>query len=68
MGEAQGETVQVSGREAGRVRTMGLASMHHDRTTRMPVVSLSKAKSTRVVTAAGESNAAPGVTEVRGPR
>ena len=34
----------------------------------MPVVSLSKAKSTRVVTAAGESNAAPGVTEVRGPR
>ena len=47
---------------------MDLASMHHDRTTRMPVVSLSKAKSTQVVTTAGESNAAAGATEVRGPR
>jgi len=47
------------------VRTMGLASMRHDKTTRMPVVSLSKAKSTHVVNAAGESNAAPGITEVK---
>jgi len=31
----------------------------------VPVISLSKAKSTQVVTAAGESNAAPGVTEVK---
>ena len=46
---------------------MGLASMRHDRTTRMPVVSLSKAKSTQVVTGAGKSNAAPGVTEVKRP-
>jgi len=44
---------------------MGLASMRHDRTTKMPTVSLSKAKSTQVVTAAGESNAAPGVMEVK---
>ena len=43
---------------------MGLASMRHEKTSRMPVVSLSKAKSTQIVTAAGESNAAPGVTEV----
>jgi len=44
---------------------MGLASMRHEKTSRMPVVSLSRAKSTQVVTAAGESNAAPGVTDVK---
>jgi len=44
---------------------MGLASMRHDKTTRMPVVSLIKAKSTHVVNAAGESNGAPGITEVK---
>ena len=44
---------------------MGLARMRHDRTTRMPVISLSKSKSTQVVTAARESNAASGVTEVK---
>jgi len=32
---------------------MGLASMRHEKTTRMPVINLSKAKSTQVVTAAG---------------
>jgi len=44
---------------------MSLASMCHDRTRRTPVVSLSKAKSTEVVTTAGESNTAPGVMEVK---
>ena len=38
---------------------MGLESMRHEKTTGMPVVSLSKAKDTQVVTAA------PGVTEVK---
>ena len=44
---------------------MDLASMRHKGTTSVPVVSLSKAKSTQVVIAAGESNAAPGVMEVK---
>jgi hypothetical protein len=44
---------------------MDLESMHHKKTIRMPVVSLSKAKSIQVVTAAGESNAAPGVTDAK---
>jgi len=44
---------------------MGLAIMRHEKTIRTPVVTLSKAKSIQVVTAAGESNAAPGVTEVK---
>jgi len=44
---------------------MSLASMCHDRTRRTPVVSLSKAKSTEVVTTAGTSNTAPGVMEVK---
>jgi len=47
-----------------RVCTMGLASIRLDRTTKMPVVNLGKAKSTQVVTVAGGLNAAPGVTEV----
>src|SRR5712672_2649391 len=41
--------------------------MRHAKMTRMPVVSLSTAKSTQVVIAAGESNAAPGVTEMKRP-
>jgi len=44
---------------------MGLASMRHDKMTRVPVVSLSKAKSTQVVTAVDELKAAPGATEVK---
>ena len=46
---------------------MGLVSMRYEKTTGMPVVSLSKAKSTQVVTGVGKSNAAPSVTEVKRP-
>jgi len=44
---------------------IGFATRRHERTTRMPVVSFRTANSTHVVTAAGESNAAPGVTELK---
>jgi hypothetical protein len=43
----------------------GLVSICHEKTTKMPIVSLSRAKRIQVVTAVGKSNAAQGITEVK---
>lgn len=57
----------ASQRKSGgrRVCTVGFASMRQAKMIKMPVVSLSSAKSIQVVIAMGESNASPGVLDVK---
>jgi hypothetical protein len=57
----------ASQRKSGgsRVCTVGFASIRQAKMVDTPVVSLSTAKSIQVVTAMGESNALPGVRDVK---